>query len=122
MSIADARATICAALTEALEGTKWYPKRPSGLRPDTGWVVLTGLTSENSTFAELQAGFNALLVLGSSEPAATDRMDDLILLFHEAVAGFGYNISVAPQPVTVDDNVLYTLVATFQMTVSTEVE
>lgn len=123
MSITTARETICVGLTEALEGTTWYPKRPAGLGPDTGWVVLTGVTSENSTYVELQAGFNALLVLGSNEAAAADRMDDLIVSFHESVCVFAYNVSVTPQQVAVDENsTLFTLVATFQMTVSTEVE
>jgi len=122
MSLPSARQDICDTLTERLSGTTWYLKRPTVIKADTGWLVLTGVTSENSTYGELQVGFNALLVLGSNAAAAADHIDDLIMPFHEAFRGWAYGVTVVPAEVPVEDNVLYTLVATFQMTVSTEVE
>jgi len=120
MSVTETRQEACARLAEALPGTTWFPKRPSGIRPDTGWLVLTGLTSEDCTHGELAVGFNAILVLGSNEVAATEAIDDRIVEFHEAFRGWARSVSsVAPAEVPVGDNVLYTLVATFQTEVET---
>jgi len=120
VSVTTARQDICDTLAEALDGTTWYPKRPGTLRPDTGWLVLTGLTSEGCTHGELAVSFNAILVLGSNEAAASEAVDDRIILFHEAFRGWARTVSsVVPAEVPVDDNVLFTLVATFQMEVGT---
>lgn len=115
MNLTETRVALAAEIEAAVAGTKWFPKRPTGVRDRSGWLVLTEISSEGCTFGMLRASFNAVLALGTDLEHAQSQIDDLIVPLHDAVAATGrcWGLKVVPDAVTISGNEYFVLTATF---------